>query len=290
MALIRGRRGGTGRRAADRDAVETADDLSSLAAGMEHWDLGPPAEEAAREVRGRRRMTALVTDLARGTGHRSTELGAAGRRTARRAGVGVRGLTDRLLALAPRIPVRDLATLRAQHPHATGREELADRLVTGAARASSAVGAGVGAAAMAPTPPAMTVELAAETLAVAAVEIKLIAELHEVYGQRPPGSGAQRATAYLASWANRRGIDRVSLTTPGGLLALSAGPRVRRQVTKRLARSSLRKLPTLTPFLLGAVAGARLNRHDTRRLAARIRADLRRTVPAEPDRWTPQPR
>ncbi|WP_329562815.1 hypothetical protein [Kitasatospora sp. NBC_01266] len=288
MALIRGRRAGGGRAPANGDDQETADDLSSLTAGMEHWDLGPPEQDAARQARGRRRMTALIRDLAHGNG---TGHGEPGRREAGRGvGVGIRGLTDRLLALAPRIPVRDLATLRAQHPHVSGPEELADRLVAGASRASSAVGAGVGAAAMAPVPPAMTVELAAETLAIAAVEIKLIAELHEVYGQRPAGTGSQRATAYLASWANRRGIDRVSLTTPGGLLALSAGSRVRRQVAKRLTRSSLRKLPTLTPFLLGAVAGARLNRHDTRRLAARVRADLRRGYPGGPGHWAPRPR
>ncbi|MFD9245730.1 ABC transporter transmembrane domain-containing protein, partial [Streptomyces sp. NPDC059556] len=49
------------------------------------------------------------------------------------------------------------------------------------------VGAGVGAAAMLPVPPAMPAELAAEITGVAAIEMKLIAELHEVYGQRPPG-------------------------------------------------------------------------------------------------------
>ena len=64
---------------------------------------------------------------------------------------------------------------------------------------------------MMPVPPAMPAELAAEITGVAAVEMKLIAELHEVYGLRPPGNLAQRSTAYLTSWTEERGID---VTTP----------------------------------------------------------------------------
>ncbi len=41
------------------------------------------------------------------------------------------------------------------------------------------------AAAMMPVPPAMLAELAAEVTGVAAIEMKLVAELHEVYGLRP---------------------------------------------------------------------------------------------------------
>ncbi|GAA1247276.1 hypothetical protein GCM10009665_42830 [Kitasatospora nipponensis] len=286
---------------------DSADELSRLAAGMEHWDLAAPDGEAAREARGRDRLARLVTGLLARPGDRpgdalpdtaadaapdtapdtragtepAGDVGAPlarhGRRAARAAVGGMRGLTDRLLTAAPRIPVRDLATLRAQHPKAANPEELADRLVLGATRASAAIGAGVGAVAVAPTPPALIAAPASETVAVAAVEIKLIAELHEVYGRRAPGTGAQRTSAYLAAWANRRGIDSGSLLEPTtGLLALSAGSRVRAQVRKRLTRSSLRKLPSLTPFLIGAALGARLNHRDTRRLAERVRADLRR--------------
>lgn len=38
---------------------------------------------------------------------------------------------------------------------------------------------------MMPVPPAMMAELAAEVTGVAAIEMKLVAELHEVYGRRP---------------------------------------------------------------------------------------------------------
>lgn len=61
-------------------------------------------------------------------------------------------LADRIIDTAPRIPVRDLATLRRQFP-GLGPEELADRLVAGACNATATVGAGIGAAAMMPVPP-----------------------------------------------------------------------------------------------------------------------------------------
>lgn len=258
------------------------EELVGLAAGMEDWDAGTPDGSPEREARGRRRLAALTRSLAASV---AGGVDRGGRLAARGAAFGTRQLTDRLLDAAPRIPVRDLATLRAQHPGAGSPDELADRLTTGARRASSTVGAGIGAAAVIPTPPAMPVEIAAEVLATAAVEIKLIAELHEVYGQRAPGSATQRTGAYLSAWANRRGIDSVTLIKPGSVLALSAGSQIRRQISKRLTRSSLRKLPALTPFLVGAAIGANLNRRDTGRLAATVRADLRRRPPADPAYW-----
>ncbi|MER7755921.1 hypothetical protein [Kitasatospora sp. NPDC097643] len=212
-------------------------------------------------------------------------LGTGGRAAAKGAGSGGRTLTEQLLRAAPRIPVRDLAALRAQHPDAADPDQLADLLVTGAVRASAALGAGVGAAAMLPVPPAMPVEIAAETLAVAAVEVKLIAELHQVYGLPAPGSTTQRAGAYLGAWANRRGIDTGGLTRPAGVAALALGAEVRQRVRRRLTRSSLRRLPSMTPLLVGAGFGATANRRDTRRLAGQVRADLRSRPPADRSYW-----
>ncbi|WP_461009112.1 hypothetical protein [Streptomyces capparidis] len=186
------------------------------------------------------------------------------------ARVGLATLTERLAETAPRIPVRDLATLRRQFP-GLGPEELADKLVSAAVKGSATVGAGVGAAAALPVPPAMTVELAAETLGVAAVEIKLIAELHEVYGLRPPGNTTQRAYAYVASWANRRGVD---VLKHGGVASAISG-QLKRELRQRLLKRTLRNLPTLSPFLIGAAIGGIVNRRDTRRLAEEIRTDLR---------------
>ncbi|MFI8946862.1 hypothetical protein ACIGO6_10125 [Streptomyces sp. NPDC053750] len=184
-------------------------------------------------------------------------------------------LADRIIELAPRVPVRDLATLRRQFP-GLGPEELADRLVAGAARGTATVGAGIGAAAMMPIPPAMPTELAAEITGVAAIELKLIAELHEVYGLRPPGSLAHRSTAYLNSWSDERGIDATKPSTLGAAMNSHMKRQLRQQIMKRMVRN----LPNLMPFMVGATVGAVMNRRDTRKLADRIRADLRkRQVP-----------
>ncbi|MFB7861537.1 hypothetical protein [Streptomyces sp. NPDC056069] len=190
-----------------------------------------------------------------------------------KAGIGY--LADRVMELAPRVPVRDLATLQRHFP-GLGPEQIADKLITGAANASATVGAGIGAAAMLPVPPAMPAELAAEITGVAAIEIKLIAELHEVYGLRPPGGLTQRSTAYLTSWAEERGIDPTKPTTVNAALGGQLKRELRQQITKRMVRN----LPMLTPFMVGAAVGAVMNRRDTRKVAAHVRKDLRaRQIP-----------
>ncbi|MGW1378403.1 hypothetical protein ACWD6P_29600 [Streptomyces sp. NPDC002446] len=184
-------------------------------------------------------------------------------------------IADRIIATAPRIPVRDLATLRAQFPGLTP-EELADKLVAGACAGTATVGAGVGAAAMLPVPPAMPAELAAEITGVASVEIKLIAELHEVYGLRPAGGLGQRAMAYLSAWTHERGVD---VADPASL-NIALGGQMRRELRQQIMKRTLRNLPNLTPFLVGAAVGAFMNRRDTGKLAAKVRKDLRtRQVP-----------
>jgi hypothetical protein len=193
------------------------------------------------------------------------------RKSGSRARAALAYLADRIIELAPRVPVRDLATLRRQFP-GLGPEELADKLVAGAASATATVGAGVGAAAMLPVPPAMPAELATEITGVAAIELKLIAELHEVYGVRPPGNLKQRSTAYLNSWSGERGIDVMKPSTVSGALNGHMKRELRQQIMKR----TVRDLPNLMPFMIGAAVGAVMNRRDTRKLAARIRADLRK--------------
>lgn len=184
-------------------------------------------------------------------------------------------IADLLIANAPRVPVRDLKTLRRQFP-GLGPEQLADKLVTGAANGTSTVGAGIGAAAMLPVPPAMPAELAAEIAGVAAIELKLIAELHEVYGLRPPGNLTERSTAYLTSWSQERGIDVAKPSTVNAALGGQLKRELRQQIMKRMVRN----LPNLMPFMVGAAVGAVMNRRDTRKLAGRIRKDLRtRQVP-----------
>ncbi|MCS0637567.1 hypothetical protein NX801_18235 [Streptomyces sp. LP05-1] len=190
-----------------------------------------------------------------------------------RAGLG--HLADRVIETAPRVPVRDLATLRRQFP-GLGPEQLADKLIAGAANATSTVGAGVGAAAMLPVPPAMPAELAAEITGVAAIELKLIAELHEVYGLRAPGTLRERAVAYLTSWTEERGVDVTKPTT----LNAALGGRMKRELRQQIMKRMVRNMPSLMPFMIGATVGAVMNRRDTKKLAEHIRTDLReRQVP-----------
>ena len=190
---------------------------------------------------------------------------------------GGRWFVDTLIETVPKLPVRDAATLRSHHPGATD-DEIAKALVRGAAKATMAVGAAGGALAAVeftapPTLLSVPVQLAAETLAVAAIEVKLVAELHELYGARPPGSPRDRAMAYLQAWTNRRGIDPLNPR----LLRQGLGAAAKRQLRRRLAGRAGRNLSTLGPFLTGAVAGAAVNRRETQRLAELILADLRAT-------------
>ncbi|MFF7753101.1 hypothetical protein ACFZCP_28500 [Streptomyces sp. NPDC007971] len=211
------------------------------------------------------RRAAVIRDKAR---HLARE---GARKGGSRARAGLGYLADRIIEIAPRIPVRDLATLRRQFP-GLGPEQLADKLVAGAAGATSTVGAGIGAAAMLPVPPAMPTELAAEITGVAAIELKLIAELHEVYGLRPPGNLAARSTAYLSSWSGERGINVMKPST----IDTALGGRMKRELRQQIMKRMVRDLPNLMPFMVGAAVGAVMNRRDTKRLAARIRTDLRK--------------
>ncbi|MGW2179308.1 hypothetical protein ACWCXX_14675 [Streptomyces sp. NPDC001732] len=280
--------GGTG---PARGATASAE-LSALPHSPDGWDDGrgrPASLEAAPTV-----TTVEGVGPAEGAGQagRTEPVTGAGRlnsvkRGARRSGESTRAaighIADLIIETAPRVPVRDLATLRRQFP-GLGPEELADRLIVGARRATAAVGAGIGAAAMMPVPPAMFAELTAEITGVAAIEMKLVAELHEVYGLRPPGGLVQRSGAYLASWTEERGIDVARPLTVNAALGGQMKRELRQQITKRMVRD----LPNLMPFMIGAAVGAMMNRRDTGKLAERVRKDLReRRVPW--DRLPPLP-
>ncbi len=222
------------------------------------------------------------TDVAarRGTGaaRRSAEAARRGAWTARqRAGTAGRGaasfiswLATQVVAMGPRLAIRDQATLRAQFPGRSD-DEIADLLIERAARAAAAVGGATGAWAALPVLPAFPAEVAAETLAVVGIEIKLVAELHEAYGVPAAGTATDRARAYIGAWAHRRGFFMV----PGGLLLVAGSP-LARQLRRRLAARVRRSTFSLSPLFTGALAGAMLNRRDTRKLGADIREDLRR--------------
>jgi uncharacterized protein (DUF697 family) len=190
-------------------------------------------------------------------------------------------LATTLLEIAPRIKVRDLAALRSQYEGLEGAA-LAGELIRNASRTSAAVGAAAGAIMSAEefAPPAwitLPFELIVETIAVAAIELKLVAELHEVYGRPVPGSAGERTMSLVRAWAERRGVTAVTIATSGGLAdALGRGTRheLTRLVRRRLIARVGRNLSSLAPLLAGAVAGAEVNRRATLSLGEAVVRDL----------------
>ena len=269
------------------DSGDVADDAAARAAAEVAVVLseagGPPDKKriAGKLQAAAGRTTSAVTSAAGRTTSAVTNATASARRGAGSAGrsvtSGLNWLTAQVVAMGPRLRIRDQATLRAQFPGQTD-DEIAQRLIERAARAAAAVGGTTGAWAAFPALPAFPAEVAAETLAVVGIEVKLVAELHEVYGMGAQGSGPERARAYIGSWASRRGIYQVD----GGLLLIAGSP-LAKQLTRRLAARVRRSTFALAPLFTGAVAGAVLNRRETRRLGREIRDDLRqrrRTVTA----------
>lgn len=235
------------------------------------------AEEADREAHGseparRRGRAAYARLLAR--------LGPALAVSARGAGAAAvasgRWLADVVMDAAPHIPIRDLETLTAHHGGRTG-EELADALVRNATVATSSVGVAGGAlSAVKWAVPisllTVPIQLTVEVVAVAAIEIKLVGELHEVYGMPVRGPLSQRGSAYALAWANRRGINPLDPQS----LSAAMGAITRQRVQRRLIGRAGRGLGTAAPLMAGAVFGAYSNQRQTGLLAESLRADLRR--------------
>jgi hypothetical protein len=293
----------------DADDATRVDDVASVVGEVSEYaeqeSPSRPVTDVARSALARVRRggsavgqagTSLVrhppgTGLARRGAETGKRLagrgsGAAGRgsgvvtRAPRAAGRGVRfggrWLAHEVVVLAPRLPVRDREKLQAQFPGKTP-DEVADALIDGASKASAAVGATVGVWSVLPIAPAFPAEIVTETLTLVGIEIKLIAELHEVYGMRPPGDLTSRMTAYVGAWANRRGVA----LTPGGVV-LALGSPLARRLQRRLAARAGRSAVSLGPLLTGAAAGALLNRRETRRLGHEVRDDLRQRSSADP--------
>jgi hypothetical protein len=275
---------------------------SSESMNVEETEAAQQAAEVAVELsetgrpRDRRRLARSLNGVARSAGRGAR---VAGRGAGRSAGVARRGagaawrgagrsagwsagtasrgaasllnwLTAQVIAMGPRLKIRDQATLRAQFSGRTD-EEIAELLIDRAARAGAAVGGATGAWAALPSLPAFPAEVAAETLAVVGIELKLVAELHEAYGVPATGNAAERGRAYLAAWAHRRGVSVI----PGGIMLVAGSP-LARQVRRRLAARLRRSTFSLGPLFTGAVAGAVLNRGEVKRLGRDIANDLRR--------------
>ena len=110
-----------------------------------------------------------------------------------------------------------------------------------------------------------------------AVEMKLVAELQEVYGMPVEGTPAERSMAIVRAWAESRGVTARDLLRPGGVGAL-LGRGTRQELTRMLQRRlllrAMRSMSALAPLMAGAVAGAELNRRATRSLGEKVTRDL----------------
>jgi len=188
----------------------------------------------------------------------------------------MRWIADAVSDIVPHLPIRDLAMLRQHFPDLSD-DEIGERLIRNASRATAAVGAasgGIAAVEWVATPTLLTapILLATETVAVVAVEIKLIGELHELYGAPIEGTATQRTVALLQSWAQRRGINPMM---PGVAVILGTG--VRKDLRDRLLKRFGRNLTSYGPMLTGAAVASYLNRRATLSLAEHIREDLRKS-------------
>jgi hypothetical protein len=248
--------------------------------GSEPNEISLRAAEAASDVteaerpQDRRRLVAAFTRAA----NSSARVAGRGTRAAQRragqarrgAGSGTAWLAAQVTVMAPRLRVRDQAGLRQQFGSQSA-EDIADALVDGAAHAAAAAGGVAGVWAALPVLPAFPAEVAAETLVLVGIEIKLVAELHEAYGMPAEGNFPERMSAYVASWAHRRGVYMI----PGGVVLVAGSP-LARLLRRRLAARAGRSALSLGPLLTGAAVGALLNGRETRRLGQDIRRDLRR--------------
>jgi uncharacterized protein (DUF697 family) len=233
-------------------------------------DLGHELERITRGDADRRSIGRLTRAVA-----------SSARKAGRRAVLSGQWATEQIVDLAPRIPVRDLETLKAHHGGLSGAA-LAGELIRNASRVAGTVGMASGALVSAEefSPPAwvaIPLELVVETLAVVAVELKLVAELHEVYGRPVQGTPSERASALVRAWAERRGVTPAVLTKPGGLSeVLGRGTRneLIRVARRRMLQRMGRNLSSLAPLMIGAVAGAEVNRRATRALGEAVVRDL----------------
>ena len=242
----------------DEEPGSNDDELGKTVAALTADDLEPA---------GRRRLlTRLVGDV------RRRGLGQLFRPKA-----ALRWMGDVVGDIAPHVPVRDRETLRRHFP-GLDDDEIAERLIRNAARGTAGIGAAGGGVASvewvaAPTLLSAPVLLAAETIGVVAIEIKMIGELHEAYGRPITGAPRHRAVALVQSWTGRRGVNPL---VPGVGVATVLGTASRKELQGMLLRRFGRNLTTFGPMLTGAAVAGYLNRRATRSLGDDIRQDLKK--------------
>jgi hypothetical protein len=180
-------------------------------------------------------------------------------------------------AIAPRLPVRDLDALTRHHGGRSG-DDLADALARSASTATGMAGV-VGGSLVFATKRSQAVVLtiplriAAEAVVVAAIEVKLVGELHEVYGRSLGRTSTERAQGALRRWAAYRGVEGADA---GGLVSVF-GKVLKRPAQRRAAGGAAGRLLGRRAAILGAsVTGGAENRRETLALAEQVCEDLRR--------------
>jgi len=241
-----------------------------------------PAQAAADEEIGKT-VAALTADDLEPAGRRKllgrlvTDIRRRGLGQLFRPKSALRWMADVVGDVAPHVPVRDREALLRHFP-GLDDDDLAERLIRNAARATAGIGAAGGGVASvewiaAPTLLSAPVLLAAETVGVVAVEMKLIGELHELYGQPIGGGPGQRAAQLIQAWAGQRGVNPL---VPGVGVASVLGTAARKELQNSLLRRFGRNLTTMGPLLTGAAVAGYLNRRATKNLGDHVQKDLRK--------------
>ncbi|BCJ42271.1 hypothetical protein GCM10010168_87300 [Actinoplanes ianthinogenes] len=259
-------------------AVSGADPLETPAQAQADEELGRTVAALTGddlEPAGRRRLLGrLVGDVRR-----------RGLSQAFKPRAALRWMADVVADVAPHVPVRSRETLRRHFP-GMDDDALAERLIRNAARATAGVGAAGGGIASiewaaAPTLLSAPVLLSAETITVVAIELKLIGELHELYGDTIAGNGTERAFTLIQSWAGQRGVNPM---LPGVAAASVLSTATRRDLQKRLLHRFGRNLTSFGPMLTGAAVASYLNRRATIAVGERVRDDLKKQMLKSPKR------
>ncbi len=203
-------------------------------------------------------------------------LATSARRAGRRAVLTGRWLADTVVEVAPRLPVRDAATLSDHHDGLTG-DELARSVVRAGGRVSGGIAAAAGGIITAQELSVaglllVPFELAALTALVVATEVKIVTELHHVAGREFPGGPRRRSEAAIVSWMSGRAAppSELSATVRGDLLGRAG----RQQLVEHLRSRFARNLTALAPLLTGAVAAGYLNRKSTLAVGNAVARDL----------------
>jgi hypothetical protein len=253
----------------------TPDDELAVAIGevLDHTDEGD------RKVRRDqvRRVIGLAARSAKAAGTKAVASG--------------QWLAEVTLDVAGHLPVRDLDTLRDHHQGRAGAL-LSGPLIRNASFAAAAVGATTGAVAAASTAtPAgwatLPAEVAAETLLVVGLEMKLVGELHEAAGYPLARDLRTNGPLIARSWVDVRGLAPSDLAlllrpaeagalaaTASNLLGHQARDQLIAQIRRRLVGKAGRNTATLLPLFAGAVIGGELNRRATRKLGTAVAGTL----------------